>query len=185
MLESSDIKYYITEGKRPNVTGSFVPGINEKGESVSTGGNVDFRSFSFGESTGIEEFFHAFQNETYVDKGTYVRLSEVGGNVEFEAKFLKLMIDINKGGWIVQFPDIDKLNEIAYDLEGQYDLTDEQKQTYFDALDAFIDYHKQQKDQIEEKTGTRPNDLYDLPATDQTPDAAFKVLEAGDKKKDE
>jgi len=183
MLESSDIKYYITEGQRTQVAGSFVPGINNKGEKVATGGNVDFKSFGFDQGTAMEEFFHAFQNETYADKGSYNKLSDVGGNVEFEAKFLKLMVDINKGGLIMVFPDIEGLNDIVYDLIEKYDLTDDQKQGYFNALNTFIDYHKQQKDQIEKETGKRPKDLYDAPATEQKPDAAFKVLKAGDKKK--
>ena len=183
MLESSDIKYYLTEGERKQVAGSFVPGINNKGEKVTTGGNIDFRTFEVDQSTAMEEFFHAFQNEIYVDKGPNAKLGDLGSNVEFEAKFLKLMADINLGGQINVFPDSEELFSIAFELIEKYELTDDQKESYFDALNIFVDYHKKQKDEIEQQTGKRPKDLYDSPATGQTPDAAFKVLEAGDKKK--
>ena len=180
MLESSDIKYFITEGKRPEFDGTFQPGINEKDENITKGGSIDFRSFSFDLSTAMEEFFHAFQYEEYVESGEYQKLSEVGSNVEFEAKFLGLMVEIKSGNMIVFFPDIEQLKSIAFDLTQKYELTENQEQIYFDALNTFVNYHKNQKDLIEKETGKRPKDLYDAPPTRQTPDAAFKVLKEGD-----
>ena len=182
-LEESEIKYYITEGQRPDFQGSFLPGINNAGEKVVSGGNIDFRTFNFDDATAIEEFFHAFQNETYVDKGDYDTIYDVGSNVEFETKFLKLMIDINREGIITTFPDIVGLYEIVFDLTEKYDLSEEQKQKYFNALNDFVDYHNNQKDIIQLETGIRPKDMYDAPATNQTPDAAFKILKDVDKKK--
>jgi len=62
---------------------------------------------------------------------------------------------------VIQFGDIEKLNDIVCDLAGKYTLPIEQKQKYFDELSNFIDYHKQQKDEIGKETGERPEDLYD------------------------
>lgn len=176
LIEKSDISYHIYENGNLGTPGQFVPYSN------TSGGKITFKSLnSIDESTAIEEFFHGFQNETYKDKGSYSKLSDVGSNVEFEAKFLKTMISTNIGG-PMGGEDVQKLYDIVYDLVGQYNLSDDQMKVYFEALNNFVSYHKEMKDQIENKTGKRPKDLYDAPPTNQTPDAAFKILEETEKK---
>lgn len=139
MLESSDVQYFVSFGNRPNVQGSFAPGVNNKGERIPTGGNIDFRDInSISMSVAMEEFFHGFQNEMYVDKGPYERLSATGGNVEFEAKFLEILSNVNLGNGFGTPPGAEGILDFVFDLEGKYELNTEQSQQYFETLNEFI-----------------------------------------------
>ena len=179
-LQNSNVIYKISIGKRPKLLASFRPNQN------NLGGSIDFSSLNISEDSALEEFFHAFQNQYYVNQLHRVhKLAYFGANVEFEAKFFKIMVTVKLNRPLAIFPDVEGLDSIAYDLvaSSSYQLNNKQKQQYFKILHHFRQYHKNQKEQIQAEGGNPGKDIYDGKLTKMEPDAAFEIIKRGDGKK--
>jgi hypothetical protein len=183
-LENSDGEFFISSGSAVvGAEGQFQPRTDIDGNYLQKGGTITLPGLNVGDETLLEEFFHGFQQNLYVDNGPLWSMLQLGGAIELETKLLENVNKINVTG---RFPSSLEATEgirfIGYDLADDPNASPEMIAEFNKALDVFIAVHSENKDLFEKDHGYRPRDSYDLkPTTEVTLNALLEVLQQGAK----
>lgn len=124
------------------------------GEYNSITNTIKFRSINDLDSNVLgAELFHAYQQQIYgtlddIENGTKVT---GGSNIEFEEKAFNIKKDLIDGNAIFIWPAEDDLIWWLQDMEEKYEsssivLTQEDKNSWFNALEKFQNFHKDKGD---------------------------------------
>jgi len=169
-LNNSDFQYIITIGQG-DALACFTPNAN------SQGGTIDFRSVQFllntnsrdFESFLLEEFFHAFQQQFYVNEYHFFsKLLYLNINSEFEAKFFKLLVYTKLKYFVGEFPDI-KFPEFFFEnliSSNRSSFTQAEEDIYYNALVYFYNFNKDNP----------PSDIYKRKPIKYLPHACFNFV---------